>query len=461
MPTHQNSKRQRFCGVALSSSTKAQSSDKRPCADITQTGEYVMGQKKRIVLCCDGTWNEPDTNPTNVVKIAHHVKPEASDGVQQVVFYDQGVGTQGSLDRFIGGAIGRGIEKNVLDAYRFIVHNYDERDGDDEIYLFGFSRGAYTARAVAGLIHAVGLLKKDLWQQLPQAYQYYRTPPQLRPVDSPFRRQATHQPQIKMIGVWDTVGALGVPTPLLKDLSKHWVGFFDAELSPLVQHAYHALALDEKRGPFAPSVWQGKAQNQQEVEQCWFAGVHSDIGGGYADDAGVADISLLWIIEKATALGLEFDTGDPTWHASIKPNALAPLHDSYSLPYRLFGKLAGSPAPRRVTVQNSGSYLTSIHPSVLYRMQHSSYRPDVIQAASLPTERRTTARICTFDTMVQLLVGKQVHKVGLESFSPQGGAGIKTTLPLQVNDNLALMLGAEKLHARCVWSTADRYGLRF
>lgn len=420
-----------------------------------------MGQKKRIVLCCDGTWNEPDTNPTNVVKIAHHVKPEAADGVQQVVFYDQGVGTQGSLDKFIGGATGRGIEKNVLDAYRFIVHNYDENDHDDEIYLFGFSRGAYTARAVAGLIHTVGLLKKDLWQELPQAYHYYRTPPQQRPANSPFRRSADHQPQIKMIGVWDTVGALGVPTPGLKQLSKQWVGFFDAELSPLVQHACHALALDEKRGPFAPSVWQGKSQNQQNVEQCWFAGVHSDIGGGYADDAGVSDISLLWMVEKAMALGLEFDTADPTWQNSVKPNALAPLHDSYSLPYRLFGKLAGSPAPRTVRTNSAGSYITSIHPSVLYRMQHSPYRPEIIKATKLEAERRSTDRICTFDTEVQLLLGQQKHKVVLESFSPQGGAAIRTTLRLQLNDKLDLLLGAEKLSARCVWSRQERYGLRF
>ncbi|MBU0914553.1 MAG: DUF2235 domain-containing protein [Gammaproteobacteria bacterium] len=436
-----------------------------------------MGQKKRIVVCCDGTWNEPDKHPTNVVKIAHHLKPETTDGVQQVVFYDQGVGTQGSLDRYIGGATGRGIEKNVLDAYRFIVHNYDGQsdnghDYDDEIYLFGFSRGAYTARAVAGMIHTVGLLKKDLWQQLPAAYQYYRTPPQQRPADSPFKRPLTKQPRIKMVGVWDTVGALGVPTPGLKTISKNWVGFFDTELSPLVEHAYHALALDEKRGPFAPSIWQGSPQNGQKVEQCWFAGVHSDIGGGYEDDAGVSDISLVWMVEKATALGLEFDTEDETWQESVKPDSLAPLHDSYGVSYKLFGKLVGSPSPRKINTNSPGTYSTTIHPSVLHRMQNSSYMPEIIKAINQQendpenqhSDRRRTNRVLTFDTPVQLVVEQQVHDGVLRSFSPGGGIGIniKSNVQLKVDDCVDVVLGRQKVNARCVW-TADeqRYGLRF
>lgn len=433
-----------------------------------------MGQKKRIVVCCDGTWNEPDKQPTNVIKIAHHLKPETTDGVQQVVFYDQGVGTQGSLDRYIGGATGRGVEKNVLDAYRFIVHNYDARDkdehgSDDEIYLFGFSRGAYTARAVAGMIHAVGLLKKDLWQQLPAAYHYYRTPPQQRPADSPFKRAANQQPRIKMVGVWDTVGALGVPTPGLKTISKNWVGFFDTELSPLVEHAYHALALDEKRGPFAPAIWQGTPQNGQKVEQCWFAGVHSDVGGGYADDAGVSDISFVWMVEKATLLGLEFDTEDPTWQESIKPDPLAPLHDSYGLPYKLFGKLVDSPSPRKISVNAPGSYSTTIHPSVLHRMQKSSYIPEMIKAANQRSEntgqqhseRRRSDRVSTFDTPVQLVVEQQVHQGILKSFSPGGGASIQSDVQLKINDDIDLVFDRQKVKARCIWTADQHYGLQF
>ena len=123
---------------------------------------------KRIVISSDGTWNRPDQkNPTNVIKMARAILPTAPDGKCQVVFYDQGVGTGKRLDRWLGGAFGQGLEKNVEDAYRFLMHNYDE---GDEIYLFGFSRGAFTARSTVGMIRNSGLLHKTHADRFSKAY---------------------------------------------------------------------------------------------------------------------------------------------------------------------------------------------------------------------------------------------------------------------------------------------------
>lgn len=410
---------------------------------------------KRIVVCCDGTWNEPDQNPTNVIKIAHHLAPVDKYGTQQVVFYDQGVGTGGGVDKFIGGATGKGIEKNVLDGYRFIIHNYDEKD---EIYLFGFSRGAYTARAIAGMINAIGILPKDLWEQLPAAYQYYRTEPKQRNRNL---YEKNHRPTINMIGVWDTVGALGVPTPILQPISKRLVSFFDTGLSPLVRYAYHALALDEKRGPFAPSLWTGDLTENQYVEQCWFAGVHSDIGGGY-DEHRVSDISLVWMVNNASQLGLEFDTQDPVWRATITPDAMAPLHDSYGTTHKMLGGLMGSPNIRQVDNPLGQGHLMRVHESVFDRMHASHYQPECLKLKPfhLNGNRRQFDRFQTFATPATLQVGSSPYDCAVENFSPGVGAAIKTNAKLKLNSLVDLIVGKQQLQLQCVWASGNSYGLR-
>ncbi|EAW36794.1 DUF2235 domain-containing protein, partial [Lyngbya sp. PCC 8106] len=127
---------------------------------------------KRLVVCCDGTWQKLNNPyPTNVVKIAQAIKTIASDGVPQIVFYDEGIGSEGGLDLLLGGAFGQGIDKNIQDGYRFLCLNYNE---GDEIYLFGFSRGAYTVRSLAGLIYNSGLLSRPYIRLASQAYELYR-----------------------------------------------------------------------------------------------------------------------------------------------------------------------------------------------------------------------------------------------------------------------------------------------
>jgi uncharacterized protein (DUF2235 family) len=286
---------------------------------------------RKLVVCCDGTWNEPYQigNPTNVVKMVRAVLPKDVNEVTQLVYYHPGVGTGNIVDRFIGGTLGVGLAKNVQSAYDVLASNYVN---GDKIYLFGFSRGAYTARALAGLIGKVGgLLQKGDMDLFPYVWDIYRDKVHrdalgtkneakieaaVRAVHGEqklgknFRRlidalSAAQPAPIFFIGVWDTVGALGVPGGGLRKIGQSLYDFHDTELSERVHYAYHALAIDERRKNFEPTLWtrpKGRATlpnaQPQTLEQVWFAGVHSNVGGGYPD-CGLSDIAFLWMVDKA------------------------------------------------------------------------------------------------------------------------------------------------------------------
>jgi uncharacterized protein (DUF2235 family) len=346
--------------------------------------------KKRLVICCDGTWNTPDEvkdgHPcqTNVAKLARAVvTPQDTQGIEQRVYYHKGVGT-GTFDHFRGGALGWGLSRNVQDAYMFLVENYD--DPGDEIFLFGFSRGAYTARSAAGLLRNAGLLKREHARKLDAAYELYRdrtdaTHP--RSIEAElFRKSFSREVRIKCIGVWDTVGALGVPVdfPGVHLLNDRWK-FHDVQLSTAVDNAFQALAVDEHRKPFTPSIWQqqpGAAQAGQRLEQVWFAGVHSDVGGGYPE-TGLSDIALTWIAGKAAACGLALDWDVVNIQVAPEPNGT--MHDSMTWYYRLFGELV-RPMPvqrhddeeRPVVTNEKAADLT------IRRLQDPSYRPPNLMA---------------------------------------------------------------------------------
>jgi uncharacterized protein (DUF2235 family) len=208
---------------------------------------------KRIIICCDGTWNRPDQldegvpAPTNVLRLYDAIRPDGHDGVQQLRFYEQGVGTHGWLDRFTGGALGIGLAHNVRAAYETIVDHYE--DGD-ELYLFGFSRGAYTARSLAGLIRNSGIVRDPAMIGAADAL-YRRRDDASKPAApeaEEFRRRHSWSPRIHFIGVWDTVGALGIPGKL-NFIARRRFSFHDVELSSWVDHACQALAIDEQRKP--------------------------------------------------------------------------------------------------------------------------------------------------------------------------------------------------------------------
>lgn len=264
---------------------------------------------KRIVICSDGTWQTPNQkNTTHVVEMARSVLPTDPDGTVQVVFYDWGVGTEGGIRRWAGGISGVGIRRNIRDCYRFLMHNYE--DGD-EIYLFGFSRGAYTVRSLAGLIRNCGVLQKTEAARLGEAYDMY-----CRDDAGPdseearcFRSAHSREAMIEFIGVWDTVGALGIPVRGLSRLTGSLRQFHDVELSSYVKHGCHALAIDERRSPFRPSLWQFKPKPGQIVEQVWFSGDHSNVGG--ASDPTLGEPAFAWMKERASYAGLALDTVPP------------------------------------------------------------------------------------------------------------------------------------------------------
>jgi uncharacterized protein (DUF2235 family) len=297
---------------------------------------------KRLIICADGTWNIRDqidkkTNkrhPTNVTKLARAIFPRDANGMDQIVFYHDGVGTGGPLDRVTGGAFGAGIGVNLTESYRFLVYNYE---AGDEIYLFGFSRGAFTVRTLAGFMNKFGLLHKGDDYYVPDIYDCYESNSQ--PGSAQWNK-AFHNvrdprvcPPIRFVGVWDTVGALGAPGFLGQLLNRGKYKFHDVTLNPNIENAYHALALDERRKPFTPNLWQRSANWGGQLEQAWFAGVHCNVGGGYSPD-GLANEALHWIVEKAERLGLAVDS---SFLDHYTPCFNSVLNDSMTTAYRLLG----------------------------------------------------------------------------------------------------------------------------
>lgn len=299
---------------------------------------------KRLVVCFDGTWNAADSEraETNVVRLSRAIRANSgTDGIPQFSIYLRGVGTSGSrLDRLIAGATGAGIDDIIRTAYLFLAQNYvpahtDDQGRDvpaDEIFLFGYSRGAYAARSMTGLLGSAGLLKRQSLGHLQTAWSYYRDFKKRSPQDF-VRRYAkkkieTHEEvAVNFLGVWDTVGALGIPVGFLSEISGLVHGFHDTSPSRIVKHGAQALAIDEHRDEFVPTLWTGTAPAGSTIEQVWFAGCHGDVGGGYSDRE-LADIPLLWMIDRAKSAGLQVDETTPGLlpHPATL-NVLGPTHD--------------------------------------------------------------------------------------------------------------------------------------
>jgi uncharacterized protein (DUF2235 family) len=324
---------------------------------------------KRLIICADGTWNERDQldektkkrHPTNVVKVARAIVPRDKEGTDQIVFYHDGLGTSGAWDKVTGGAFGEGIEQNVRNIYRTILYNYES---GDELFLFGFSRGAFTVRTLVGFMNFVGLVQKDDDYYIPEIYGCYQHGQRQ---GSDEWTKAFHNvkdtrpcPPIRFIGVWDTVGALGAPG-ILGQFNKNKYEYHDVGLNRYVENAYHALAIDERRKPFAPSIWKRSNGFAGKLEQAWFAGVHSNVGGSCTPD-GLANEALHWIIEKAEALGLEFDN---TFLTHYRPCFNSIMQDSMSAMYKVMGENI-----RAIGVESPDSEL--VHQAALDRMNLAS-----------------------------------------------------------------------------------------
>jgi len=289
---------------------------------------------RRLGVFLDGTWNTSEDN-TNVWRLYSMCGSRGRPGEEQRTYYDAGVGTEGGT-KLRGGAFGKGLSRNIRQAYQWLVENYEQRDAEGnggQIFLFGFSRGAYTARSLAGMIARCGLLKPGSPVSLGQVWSRYHEEAEplysllyrkRRGIGAPLTRAETLQCQyarrvrIRFTGVWDTVGALGVPWPLLRRFTSGGIRFHNTRLSRMYEHAYQALALDENRKAYDAALWTRFTPTKQDgeavvprgrqasrVEQRWFVGAHSNVGGGYTDDL-LPQRPLAWIQDRAMAAGMVF-----------------------------------------------------------------------------------------------------------------------------------------------------------
>ncbi len=279
---------------------------------------------KRIIYCADGTW-DTSQNHTNVYTLFKSLKTTPN----QLPFYDDGVGADGTpVVRLLGGGFGLGLWAKVKEGYTTVAHVYEE---GDEVYLFGFSRGAYPARNLGGLIAGPGLPTAHFDANLvEQAFNAHRDKDHRAEIFAALGSYKLFDAKIRMIGVWDTVGSLGIPS-LIGGVDPVLYGFLDTTLHPDVLNAYQALAIDERRAEFPATLWTSSPSPGQTIEQVWFAGVHGDVGGGYPE-TGLWEIALSWIMNKAKALDLAFD--DAAWarYGTVdRKHALDTIHESWNV----------------------------------------------------------------------------------------------------------------------------------
>ncbi|MES1944109.1 hypothetical protein PC39_08339 [Salinisphaera sp. PC39] len=305
-----------------------------------------MSEMRNLVIGCDGTWNETQMPPdTNVAKLLRALSASG-----QVQHYEEGVGTA-HMEALPGGIYGQGLDRQILGAYRFLSNRFSDSEWPAErnrIFIFGFSRGAYAARRLAGLVSRCGVPTEA--DDVELAWRLYLNRDNDSMGDLKERGFLVDVP-VAVLGVWDTV-----KTTTDEDFDDH-------KLPDCVEHGYHAMAIDERRRFFRVLRW----NKDDRVRQVWFAGVHSDIGGGY-EETGLSDIALKWMIDCAYGHGLKFKASAVE---RFDPDPCGPLHDSYTGIWKPFGA-------RRRSIAKSAL----VHSSVRERCEQApDYRP-----ANLPAE---------------------------------------------------------------------------
>ena len=278
--------------------------------------------QKRLAVFLDGTWNSVNSN-TNVWRMRALCASKSKDGTPQVVYYEVGV------NGFLGGVFGQGLDENIRLAYEWLIENYNE---GDEIFIFGFSRGAFTARALAGLIAIDGVLKAGAPIGVTELFDRYRKGNEesiwtLKEIEtSGDTSKLTEQEKwllkysqpakVKVIGVWDTVGSVGIAAGNIPGISRSQFDYLQTGLRIHILNGYHALAIDEHRSDFAPTIWDvhhpkdpnaviAQPRPLFNLEQRWFVGAHANVGGGYQTDL-LAQPPLRWMMKKAELHGLTF-----------------------------------------------------------------------------------------------------------------------------------------------------------
>lgn len=334
---------------------------------------------KRLIVCCDGTWESLDNDwPTNVQRIAQFVLPSDKNGIAQTLYYDPGIGMKNPVDRIAGGAFGHGLNLQIEDAYSFLSMNFE---AGDEIYLFGFSRGAYSVRSLAGLIRCCGIVKRHKLRAIPRAMELYRDRDILPDHDEciTFRNSNSiledhTPPQICFLGCWDTVGALGIPDTIPIIPVDNWFDrkyeFHDTQIGSHIKNARHAVAIDEHRRVFdVTSMQQPDNPHDKEVlQERWFSGNHGGVGGGVRELRQCSDGPLLWMMGEAKRFGLSFDDSHVSKYTDSNPLVDLPPKEG-----RLFG-LVGKSFDRQ-----GPTHMTDVSPEAHYRWNElDSYNPKAL-----------------------------------------------------------------------------------
>ncbi|KAK5055342.1 hypothetical protein LTR84_013092 [Exophiala bonariae] len=435
------------------------------------TGPNLRVPKKRIIVCCDGTWMDSDGDyqvPSNVTRIARAIPPSGLDTnltppepIHQVVCYVNGVGTgsKSLYNKYIGGATGEGLSDHIREAYSFVCLNYN--DGD-EIILLGFSRGAFTARSISSLISDVGLLTAkglEFFTQVFEDWEFQQQKPPYKtkwphlpfpghkpPVtDSGYREEmrkrnlSRHNIKIKCVAVWDTVGGLGIPMiGLLPQPPSKDFAFVDTRVESNIEYAFQALALDEHRRAYTPTIWdwpRTETHDLKVLKQTWFPGVHSDIGGSY-DDTALANLTLAWMVSlfeqyklltidtdyimnlvRPTAALLAPPTSNgtsakrmsiprPPTHGTTRPWGLGKIHNSMSFFFRFGGSRVRTPLEYRE------QELASQHGTVLWIIWKLIHRIGLAFGHSQHLRPRLARTEETIHSSVRIRMGK--HGLGYD-----------------------------------------------
>lgn len=350
---------------------------------------------KNIVICCDGTGNQYNETYSNVVKLYKMLHP---DSAIQYRFYDPGVGTMSDpnvvnplskmISKIGGLAFGWGLQSNVTEAYSYLMEYYEP---GDKIFLFGFSRGAYTVRVIAALIHSVGLLQRGCQHLIPYAWEIFCKSYQEkhRPIAKQFKETYGRNIDIHFAGVWDTVTSMGI-------FNRKKLPF--TTNNPSLVHIRHAMAIDERRTYYRQNLF-GDPYPHQQVKQVWFTGVHSDVGGSYPlNESGLSQVTLQWMCREAVDLGLLIDESmvkqilfDSEGRGNSKPDGNAETHNSLSIWWwilELLPKWRRSGFPiyfplgrwRRLYSSSVGkSLVPTLHQSVIDRRNPSPHLQQILK----------------------------------------------------------------------------------
>lgn len=351
---------------------------------------------KNVIICLDGTGNQFNEDNTNVVKLFRVINRDAS----QSAYYDPGVGTLADpnyktpiakhINRGLGLAFGRGLTHNVEQAYSYLMDHYEP---GDRLFIFGFSRGAYTARVLAGFLHSCGLLEPGCQNLIPYAMKLYKAEHVDFKILRKFRSTYGRSVDIDFLGLWDSVSTTGwLYNPVFLPFTTN---------NASVKAVRHALAIDERRSFFQEMHWGDKFLDKQDVKEVWFAGVHADVGGGYPEiRSGLAKVALQWMIEQACdeKFGLEIDLNrfkryvlGEGKNEYIAPDCTADRNESLKGLWKLVQKIPRSvwlvdegreamrkPPPCRIIKKGA-----TLHHSVLERMETQYYRPESLGGRSI------------------------------------------------------------------------------